>query len=171
MPFRFFRAIIDVQRGDRSRARKVFEESADLQREHGNIAFLAYPLRRLGYLALEQNDIPAARQHLVESLNYNRAAGDMPGTIASLTSIAVLALHLGKPIVAGRLYGAVEHRLEQLSFNLMYLDQIELGRVRSQLHATLDEATFQGAFSEGWDMSDDQVFALVGDLVATMNLS
>ena len=167
----FFQGDIDLHKGDRARAKKTYEASATFQRVVGNRAFLAYPLRRLGYLALEQNDLPSAGQYFLESLTFNREAGDMPGATASLTSMASLALRLSKPVVAAYLYGAVERRLEALSINLLYLDQVELGQVATHLHAALDEATLNAALTEGWGMGDDQAFVLVGELVGATSAS
>jgi 3-deoxy-D-manno-octulosonate 8-phosphate phosphatase KdsC-like HAD superfamily phosphatase len=79
---------------------------------------------------------------------------------ACLTSLAALAMQLEKPVVTARLYGVVESRLESLSINMLYLDQAELGQVRSKLLTTLDEAAFNAAFAEGWEMSEEQAIEL-----------
>ena len=54
--------------------------------------------------------------------------------------------------------------LKSLSVNLLYIDQAELGRIRSKLPTYLDEATFTTAFNEGWVMREDQAIALVRDV-------
>jgi predicted ATPase/DNA-binding SARP family transcriptional activator len=156
----FFRGDIDLQKGDHARAKKIYEESADIQRELGNKSFLAYPLRRLGYLALEQGEFQDAWKYFQESLRLNHEIGDMPGLTASLLSLAVMAMHTERPSVAARLYGAVESRLEVHSLNLFYTDQIELWQIRIKQLNTLDEATFNAAFAEGWEMSEEQAIAL-----------
>lgn len=117
-------------------------------------------MRRLGYLALEQNDILNAKKYFQESLTFNYETGDKPGVTASLTSLAALAIHLDKPVVAARLYGKVESQLESLSINMLFLDQGELGRIRNKLLTTLDEAAFTAAFAEGWEMSEEQAIEL-----------
>ena len=73
-------------------------------------------------------------------------------------------MRLGKPVVAARLYGFVEKRLESLSVNLLYTDQAEFGRIRKML-ACLDEATLEAAIAEGWDMNEEQALALVGEII------
>jgi pentatricopeptide repeat protein len=162
--FLFFHGDIDLLRGDVNRARKIYEESIDILRAIGNKGFLAYPLRRLGYLDLEQNDFSAAWKYFLESLQFNQETADKPGVTASLVSIAALAIRLGKPVLSARLFGNVENRLELLSVNLLYTDQAELGRIRSQLPTCLDEATFTAAFNEGWELSEDQAIELARDI-------
>jgi tetratricopeptide (TPR) repeat protein len=162
--FSFYQGDIDLQRGDRSKAKQFYEESANFQRAYGNKAFLAYPLRRLGYMALEQNDIPNAWKYFSESLVLNREVVDKPGVAACLTSMVVLAMHMNRPDIAVRLLSVVERRLESLSTNLLILDQAELERIRSQLEALRDEASFKIAFSEGWELSEEQTLELVEEL-------
>ena len=163
--FSFFQGDIDLQRGDYSQAKTRYEESVNFQRVYGNKAFLAYPLRRLGYLALEQGDTSNAWSYFRESLSLNHEVGDKPGVAACLTSMAALALHLDKPVLAARFIGVVESRLELHSMKLLSLDQAELEHIRSQLQASLDEATSKAAFSEGWGMSEEQAIELVGEII------
>jgi tetratricopeptide (TPR) repeat protein len=151
-----------LQQGDRPKAERVYEESADLLRSLGNKLFVAYPLRRLGYFALERDDFLQARIYFLESLALNREGGDWRGVAACLTSFAALALHEDDPVLAARLFGAVESHLESLSINLLYLDQIELSKIGNKLSNALDEATFQTAVTEGWELSIEQAIELAG---------
>jgi tetratricopeptide (TPR) repeat protein len=151
---------IDLLKGDFSRANEVYEENVEILRETRSKSALAYPVRRLGYLALEQNDFQKAHSYFQESLTLNHEVGDMPGVTACLLSMAVLATKLGKPILAACLYGAVESRLDQLLMNLLITDQAELRRIKNELAVTLDEATFTDAFTEGWEMSEEQAIKL-----------
>lgn len=162
--FLFFQGDMFLQKGDRSTAKRIYEENANILRAIGNKVYAAYPLRRLGYLALERNDISQAWDYFRESLTINQEIGDNRAVSACLTSLAALAIHLEKPIVAARLYGAVESRLESLSFNLFYMDEAELGRIRNKLPTCLDEATFNAAFTEGWEMSEEHAIEMVGEI-------
>jgi Tetratricopeptide repeat len=163
--FLFFQGDVDLQRGERSRAKKIYEESASVLRAIDNKSFLAYPLRRLGYLALGENDVTNAWKYFQESLQLNYEAGDQPGVTASLASMAALAAHRQKLVIAAHLFGVIERRLESFSVNLLYTDQAEFGRIRSQLLTCLDKATFEAAFVEGWEMSEEQAKALVGEII------
>jgi predicted ATPase/DNA-binding SARP family transcriptional activator/Tfp pilus assembly protein PilF len=162
--FLHFLGDIDLQKGDRSRAKKTYEESVNLLRAIGSKSFLAYPLRRLGYLALTENDIAKAGKYFQESLAINVEVGDKRAVAACLASLAALALYLDKPVLAARLSGVVESLLESLSVNLVYTDQAELGRIRGQLLTLLDEATFTAAFTEGWEMREEQAIELAQEI-------
>jgi len=163
--FLFFLGDADLLRGDKPRSKKVYEESVNMFRAIGNKSFLAYPLRRLGYLALEQNDISNAKKYFHESLALNHEVGDMPGLTASLASLAALAIHLDKSVMAARLYGAVEKRLELISVNLLYADQAEYGQIKMKLPANLDEESIAAAYTEGWKMSEEQVMELAKEIL------
>jgi tetratricopeptide (TPR) repeat protein len=159
-----FMGDVDLLKGDISRAQKTYEENADFQRERGSKSLLAYPLRRLGYLALEQGDYRKARSYFQESLSLNHEVGDMPGMAACLASAAALAIRLEKPVVAARLCGAVENLREIQSVFALYTDQAEFVRVRRKLRGSLDELTFNTAFSEGWDMTLGQAIDLAQEV-------
>ena len=165
--FVFFLGDVNLLRGERSRAKKIYEESAEILGAVGNKGFAAYPLRRLGYLALEQNDLPNAIKYFWESLKFNHETMDAPGVTASLASFAALALQLEEPVLAVRLLGAVEHRLETLSINLLSSDQIELARISNQLTSLFDEASFTAIFSEGWELSEELAIQLVEKIVVS----
>jgi predicted ATPase/DNA-binding SARP family transcriptional activator len=158
----FFHFLGDIAllQGDDSGAKKIYEESASILREIGNRSFLAYPLRRLGYLALKQNDLSRAKSYFLESLALNHEVGDILGLTASLVSLAALALYLDKPIIAARLYGAIEKRLETYFINLLNIDQGEFGLIGKDLSARLDKASFAAAYTEGWEMSDEQAIEM-----------
>jgi predicted ATPase/DNA-binding SARP family transcriptional activator/Tfp pilus assembly protein PilF len=162
--FLHFLGDIDLQKGDHSRAKKIYEESASILRSFGSKSFLGYPLRRLGYLALDQNDIPNARSYFLESLKLNQEIGDKRALAACLTSMAALAVHLGKPVLGARLYGVVENWLESLSVNLLSTDQTEFGRIRIQLSAMLDDATFTAAYAQGWALNEEQAIELANEI-------
>jgi tetratricopeptide (TPR) repeat protein len=156
----FFLGDIDLLKGDRSRAKRVYEESVQILRSIGSKSFLAYPLRRLGYLALEQNDVVIANKFFQESLALNYEMGDNPGFTASLVSMAALALRLEQPVVTATLYGAVKNRLETLSINLLFTDQAELDRILNETPSYLDGPVFSNAFTEGLEMSEAQALEL-----------
>jgi tetratricopeptide (TPR) repeat protein len=155
--FLHFLGDIDLQKGDHTRAKKIYEESASILRAFGSKSFLAYPLRRLGYLALDQNDIPKAWEYFEESLILNREIGDKRALAACLTAMAALALRMGKPELAATLYGVVERNLDLLSIKLLTLDQIELDLIRSKLPSYLEEGIFSTSYAEGWGMNEEQV--------------
>jgi predicted ATPase/DNA-binding SARP family transcriptional activator len=154
--FLHFLGDVYMEKGDQSRARKIYQESVSILREIGSKSFLAYPLRRLGYLALWENDIPEAWAYFQESMTINIEIGDQRAFAASLVSLAALAIRLNKPVAAARLYGVVENLLESLSVNMLNMDQSELRHISIELPRLLDKASFLTAFTEGGEMSEAQ---------------
>jgi tetratricopeptide (TPR) repeat protein len=102
--------------GDRREAKRVYEESASLLRRVSNGVFEAYPQRRLGYLALEDNDSGQAWRYFQKSLVLNLDLGDQRGAAGSLNGMAALALHMNQPLVAARLIGFVESQFGSPQF-------------------------------------------------------
>jgi predicted ATPase/DNA-binding SARP family transcriptional activator len=156
--FLHFLGDIILQKGDYSRAKRIYEDSANNLRTIGNKSFLAYPLRRLGYLALEENDNLKAWRYFQESMAVNLEIGDNRAIAACLVSLAALALKMENPTTAARLLGLVESHLETLSFNLLPLDQAEVVRISTKLLSCLDEATIRVAFTQGEEMNVSQAF-------------
>jgi predicted ATPase/DNA-binding XRE family transcriptional regulator len=161
----FFLGDVDLLKGDIVRAKKTYEENAARLRELQSKSALAYPLRRLGYLALDQGDLPNARRYFQESLELNHEIGDLPGTTASLASAAALAIRLDQPATAARLCGAIENQWKTLGVYALYTDQAQFARIRGKLRGSLAEGTFNTAFSEGWDLSLEQAIALAEELL------
>jgi tetratricopeptide (TPR) repeat protein len=158
--FLHFRGDIDMLRGDFPRAKKVYEESAGMLRSIGSQSFLAYPLRRLGYLALREKNFKVAGQYFRESLQINREIGDQRALIACLASVAALAAQTEKPFLASRLYGYVESQLDSLSVKLLYTDQLEVQKIRSEFSIYFDEPMSKEFFNEGWEMNEEQAVQL-----------
>jgi hypothetical protein len=163
-----FQGDIALQRGDLDKARSVYQTNTTMLREIGNV-FYGIPDSPPGVLALEQNDIPQAWNYFQESLALNQEVGDERAVCACLTSMAALAIHLDKSLVAVRLLGVVEHRLDSHRLNLLNQDQVDLGRLKSRLQTQLDEATFVATFSEGWGMSEAQAIELVEELFGSVD--
>ncbi len=165
-----FHGDIALQQGDLARAERIYKESTDVLRSIGNILFTAYPLRRLGYLALMRNEISYVLENFKESLAINVEGGDHRGVAACLTGFAALALHLEKPVLAARLLGAVDNQLESRARTICFTwIKLKLERVRGQ-RACLDQATFAAALAEGWNLTEDQAINLLGEVWEERNL-
>lgn len=167
--FLHFRGDIDMLRGDYPRARKVYEESAGMLRSIGSRSFLAYPLRRLGYLDLWEQDFRAAAQCFRESLEINRTIGDQRAVVASLASLAALAVQIEKPSIAARLFGFVENQIDTRSVKLLYTDQLAYKQAHSELLNSLDERASRELFNDGWTMSEDQAVELGEQVFASFD--
>ena len=122
-------------------------------------------MRRLGYLAVADQELRKAWNYFLDSYFLNSEVGDRRGVAACLTSMAALAMQLDEPLIAAQVLGLVENRLEALGVLLLYMDQIELGVLRNRLHHILDEEQFAAAFGAGWEMSEMQVVESVRRVV------
>lgn len=147
--------------GDKARAEEIYEESLRQLEGLGNRLFMGYPMRRLGYLALAQDDVRLAWSRFHESLVINQEGGDRRGVLACVTAMAALALKVNDPLRAARLLGTVDSRLASLSLNLLSLDQLEMQRVREALQSSLDKEAFLAAYAEGREIGDDEMLRLV----------
>lgn len=150
---------IVLKTGDIPRAIQVYEGRADILRTTNN-NFAAYPLRRLGYLAMEREEYHVAWRYFRESLQINVESGDRRGRIANLVSLASLALRTGQTAVAARLLGNIERHMEALA-NLIALDQEQLELVRWQLRKVMGQDALSAKLDEGREISEEQLLALI----------
>ncbi len=162
-----FQGDIHMLKGDLVKAKQIYEENATLLREVKNVVFMAYPVRRLGYLAMRENDLPAAWKFFQQSLELNRESGDQRAMIACLTAVASFALQTGKVLEAAQLYGVVENGLRALSTNLLALDQAEMMRLQDELQGALDTDAYQAAYLQGWKMGEEQAVQLAESIYPT----
>jgi hypothetical protein len=64
-------------------------------------------------------------------------------------------------VLAARLVGSVDNRLDMLSIELLALDLQQLGNVHVQLQASLDEVTYHAALVQGWRLSVEEAIQLL----------
>ncbi|MBC8076055.1 MAG: tetratricopeptide repeat protein, partial [Chloroflexales bacterium] len=81
--------------GQAAQAQAHFAESVACLREMSDHALLAYPLRRLGLLAMEQGDYRQAAALCTESLRSNLAVDDRLAVAACLAALAAIAVAEG----------------------------------------------------------------------------
>lgn len=151
---------IPLLNGDRERAIEIYQNSANLLRRIGNGTFLAYPLRRLGYLSLESGQLPQAYQLFRESLILNRTVGDRRGAVASLLGMAALALKASHLEAAACLMGYVNENLIRYS-NLLPMDQLELDRLREHIQHSDDDLDVAAQLAAGRSMTEEQIIELI----------
>ena len=143
-------------------ARSLYEESVAILQEPGDLNFLAYSLRRLGQLAWREGNDEKAFAFCKESLILNRKVNDIRGTMACVAGFAAIAVRQKDFERAAKLMAAVETQLALLGIRLLFLDLIEYERNLALLRTSLDEKKLAASWSEGRQMSLDEVlvFAL-----------
>src|SRR5262249_46554637 len=155
--------------GDTELARSRFEMSVALLRELANYGLLAYPLRRLGHLALQQGDFAAAKALCTESLQLSQAIDDRLRVAACLAARAAIAAAQGQAASgalrmehlrqAANLCGAVAAQLEAIGAPLWPADAAAIERVAIAMKDQLGEAAFGAAWAAGRTMSIEHVLA------------
>ncbi len=145
-----------ISEGDVEHAHLLFEESAAIMKEIGNDDLRAYPLRRLGYIALHQGNLAKAVGLFKESLTLNREVGHQTGVVACLAAMAATCVVSTKHIPAVRLYGAVGALLAAQKSLLLSSDRGQHDHYLAVARGQLDPATLEAAWSEGSALSMDQ---------------
>ncbi|MDQ6746968.1 MAG: tetratricopeptide repeat protein, partial [Candidatus Dormibacteraeota bacterium] len=153
--------------GAQEQARRNFEESIATLHELSDGALLAYPLRRLGHLALQQGDYERAALLCSESLQLNLAMEDRLAVAACLVGLAAVAAAHGQAATghdrdrhlqeAALHCGAVAAQLAAIGMPLWPADATVLDRVSAGVRAALDEELFSAAWSEGHALTVEQV--------------
>jgi tetratricopeptide (TPR) repeat protein len=150
--------------GDNRRALQLYEESTDILRKIKDKNYLAYPLRRLGYIALHQGNAVRANELFRESLALNQEVGHQTGVIACLAALATTHVARGMNTPAAQLFGAVSTLLSTRKFILLSFDQIEYDHYLSTVRAQLDSTAFDAAWEAGHTMTLQQAIAFAIDV-------
>jgi predicted ATPase/DNA-binding XRE family transcriptional regulator len=143
-----------------TRAKELYEKSSILMKEIRQRDLLAYPLRRLGYLALRDGDTIKACQLFRDSLELNWKTLFHYGIMASLTAFARLALTQSKMERAAQLYGFLDSRFKAVSYHLYLMDEVEYNRGFADLELYLNKSTIAEAWTKGKEMLIEEAIAL-----------
>jgi len=88
--------ILAHAQGDYLAAERYFEQSADLQREHGNTIGLARTLNNLGMIALNHLDYEKALAYSEESVQSFEQLNDQVGAASTLGNIGMILADMGR---------------------------------------------------------------------------
>jgi tetratricopeptide (TPR) repeat protein len=137
-------------------AQSFYEMSILALGEVGNKNMKAYPLRRLGYLALYRKEHENALEFFKESLALNHELRHQVGTIGSLAAFGGLAYAEENYTRSAKLLGAVEANLEALALLLLPSDRLEYSRNVANLGHQLEKQALADAWAEGCSMTLEQ---------------
>jgi predicted ATPase len=146
--------------GDAGWAEELCAQSIELQRALHNTNALGYPLRQLGYLALQRGDLKRAVACYLESLALNQEIGDRQGAAASLVGLAEAARVDGEPRRSAWLLGAVEALLESVDTQLLAMDRERQAHTLAEIRDELGEESLTIARARGREMSIAEAMAL-----------
>ena len=144
---------VALNQNESNEARSIFEESVAILKEIGDKNFLAYSVRRLGFLAWREKDFAGAIALCQESLSLNRELGDLRGVLACLAAFADIAVVQGKFARAAQIMAAVETQLAAMGMRLLPVDKMEYERNLAQLRAQFDERTLNKFWGKGKEIS------------------
>jgi hypothetical protein len=150
---------IPYWQGDMSEARRLYEEAITFVRSIHNMNMLTYPLRRLGYVMLHDQNHAQAVELFAESLELNRQLGHLQGIVACLAGFAAVNLANADPAKAAILCACVENLSRQFGAPFFFADTVEYARCAAHVKQTLDATAVSGAWSEGCAMTLEQGIA------------
>jgi predicted ATPase/DNA-binding winged helix-turn-helix (wHTH) protein len=144
--------------GDYVTARARLEESVAIYRQLRNDWGISMSVSNLGMVARAEGNLAEALTRLKEGLLIRRGLGDISrGVALSLEEFACLALALGSPGPAARIWGQAE-RLRQLHDvpmfpTLLVHHQRQVAAARAAMN---NDAAFDGAWHDGHAMTLEQ---------------
>jgi hypothetical protein len=141
----------------------VLEEALAVRRASAPPAAVASALTRLGVVASQQGDLPAADALLREGLAIRRAVGDAPELVLSLDAVARDAIGRGRPARALRLLAAADTARADLGISLDPIDQREFRQTMAEARAGLEEADFAANWAAGCELTLAQAVAFAQD--------
>lgn len=160
---------VAVRQGSYDRALELLEESLMLRRQAGDKWGTAASLGTLGWLALEQDDLSDAVNMLSESINLRFEIEELSGVAWCLEKLAKIALIKGQATSspqgnhyfrrATRLLGVAVSLRTHSGSVIDLADRPDHKRLLAELHAQLDEAAFERAWTEGQAMTFEQAVA------------
>lgn len=128
------------------------------------------PLRRLGYLALGEQDVDRAVMLYLESMEVNREVGDRQGVAAYLIGLATVTEARGQLDRATRFLGAADALVESIQTQLLPFGNEEFDGTVATLRGQLAAATFAAARVEGRAMTAPQAIAAAVEWATSVSL-
>jgi predicted ATPase len=143
--------------GDTEKARIHLEEAAGMYRALSDSVTLASTLHSIGDLELDTGELREAAEHYGESLALARALGMSQRMVAyCLAGLAAVAAGNRDAVRAGRLWGAVERRENEMGVTL---HAAERARYESLVQAVAGSSAFAESTSAGHSLTLEQAAA------------
>jgi predicted ATPase/DNA-binding XRE family transcriptional regulator len=135
------------------------EKSFALFQSIGDEVQQPFPLRMLGYAAVQAGNRVRARSLIIESLKGNRAQGHVSGQLACLVALGTFEIAEGNAVKAVTLAGLVENYLQAESQSLMEPDAVALDRLLSLGKEELGKKIFEQARTQGRSLRMEYIVA------------
>jgi predicted ATPase len=135
------------------------EQSFALFQSIGDEVQQPFPLRMLGYSAIQAGNRVRARSLIIESLRGNRAQGHIPGQLACLIALGTFEIAEGNAVKAVTFAGLVENYLQSESQSLMEPDAVALNRLLVIGKEKLGKKIFEQTHTQGRSLRLEDVVA------------
>jgi tetratricopeptide (TPR) repeat protein len=142
-------ALLYFIKGDHARSGDCAEKSFAVFQTMGNEYQSPYPLRMMGYSAVQAGNVVRARVLMQESLNGNYAIADTLGQLACLVGMASCDLAEKDHKSAVRLCALAETQREKNNFTFLEPDAIMVETILKQAKKKLGKAAYEAAYQEG----------------------
>jgi predicted ATPase/DNA-binding CsgD family transcriptional regulator/DNA-binding XRE family transcriptional regulator len=154
--------------GELTKARSQLEESLSLFRSVGEQHRAAHVLSYLGRVALLEGGEAEAYTLCKDSVALFRQAKDAEGIVYCLQGFGGMVARQGKPVWAGRLWGAAASLLGTskphppllLPFERTSAERADYERMVSAVRTQVSEKAFAKAWAEGCKMTPEQALAI-----------
>jgi len=143
--------------GDYEQAAKFYDESLALFRHLDNNWRIAYLLHNLGHVARAQGNYAGMAALFEESFVLFQELGHKAGIADCLAGLAAVAGVQGQQELAVQLFAASQALFNALGVRLDPADRAEYDRNLAAVHTQLDEATFTVAWTQGQQMTWEQI--------------
>lgn len=160
-------AELELLGGAAARARELVDEVLEIRRSLGDRGGLADTLITLTRVALAEGDAPAAGEAAAESLAISRETGDREGIAAAVEALGDAAAARGETVEAVRLRAAAAAHRRRIEAPLAPIDRTFAELTLEPARARLSEDAFEAAWTEGEELSVDEVQPTTGGPVAS----
>jgi predicted ATPase/class 3 adenylate cyclase len=149
-------------------AESWYRRSLELHRSAGNRTMEAWSLHMLGLAMLGQRHFEDGQEVVRHALRHFYEAGDVAGITLVLDDLAIVAVGLGDPERAGRLWGAARHLQQRTGTGLAdYVQQNNTLFGVPTPRDTLPAEELERLAAEGAAMSFDEVVAYALEVPAS----
>lgn len=142
--------------GEYERSQALAEESLALAHEVGRRDMIGQNLHNLAMVALQRGEVAQARKLGEESLAILYELGLKRYLLHVIEGFACLAVGEGRPLIAARLFGAVEALRESFGLPMSSTDRQFYAPTIAQARSQCDQAAFSAAWAEGRRLSLEQ---------------
>jgi predicted ATPase/transcriptional regulator with XRE-family HTH domain len=153
-------SVLAMYQGDYARARQIAQAGLEQDQPTGNTGFEAWWWVQLGYIALREGRLDAARASFGEAAQRFESSGAAIGMVYALEGRASLATQQGHPVEATLLFAWADATREHHVGLRPPIEQANVDRDLGIIRAALDPAAYATACSRGRALSQSEALAI-----------